>query len=97
MSSTSGDAHPQPNYALIFGVLLALTAVTVAVSRIHLGFAGNLALAAVVATIKGLLVAMYFMHLKFEKKHLIIAVAIPLFFFVVLIIGLLPDIVFGRM
>lgn len=94
---SKSDAHPHPNYGLIFGVLLALTVVTVVISRIHLGFAGNMALAVAVATVKGLLVAMYFMHLKFEKKHLVIAVAIPLFFVAAFIIGLLPDIVFGRM
>jgi cytochrome c oxidase subunit 4 len=92
---SNAEVHAVPNYRVIFGALLGLTVVTVAVSRVHLGFYGNLALAMLVACCKGLLVAAYFMHLKFERRYLVYAVAIPLFFTVVLILGLLPDILFG--
>jgi cytochrome c oxidase subunit IV len=94
MTNENAAALPQPNYKLIFGTLLALTLVTVAISRLDLGMAGNMALAIIVASIKALLVAAYFMHLKFERWMLVAVVAAPLFFTVVLILGLLPDICF---
>jgi cytochrome c oxidase subunit 4 len=55
-------------YILVFVSLMALTIVTVAVSRLHLPVAGAVAVALVVASIKGTLVAGYFMHLVSEKK-----------------------------
>ena len=47
---------------------MALTFVTVAISRVHLPVPAAVALALVVASIKGGLVAGYFMHLVSEKK-----------------------------
>lgn len=55
-------------YILVFVSLLVLTLVTVAVSRLHLPVAGAVAVALVVASIKGTLVAGYFMHLLSERK-----------------------------
>ena len=55
-------------YILVFVSLMVLTLVTVAVSRLHLPIAGAVAVALVVATVKGGLVAGYFMHLVAERK-----------------------------
>lgn len=55
-------------YILVFVSLMALTLITVAVSRLHLPTGGAVALALVVASIKGGLVAAYFMHLISERK-----------------------------
>ncbi len=55
-------------YILIFVTLMALTIVTVAISRLHLPTHLAVSLALVVATIKGGLVASYFMHLISERK-----------------------------
>lgn len=55
-------------YIIVFVSLLVLTLVTVAVSRLHLPVAGAVAVALVVASIKGTLVAGYFMHLLSERK-----------------------------
>lgn len=55
-------------YIMVFVSLMALTIVTVAVSRLHLPIAGAVAVALVVATVKGGLVAGYFMHLVSERK-----------------------------
>lgn len=52
-----------------WGVLLLLTAATVAISRIHLG-AANIWAALGIATTKASLVALFFMHVK-EEGHLI--------------------------
>ncbi|MBO6573888.1 MAG: cytochrome C oxidase subunit IV family protein [Rhodothermales bacterium] len=55
-------------YMIVFGALLVLTVVTVAVAYIDLSIGPALALALFIASIKGGLVAAYFMHLIDEKK-----------------------------
>jgi len=47
---------------------MALTVVTVAVSYLDVSFLTGVAIAIFIATIKGSLVACYFMHLISEKK-----------------------------
>jgi cytochrome c oxidase subunit IV len=54
--------------------LLALTAVTVAVARIDLG-AGNVAVALGIAVAKATLVALFFMHLKYEHRFHVVVLA----------------------
>ncbi len=67
--ASSADIDRQvKTYILIFVTLLVLTMVTVAVSRLHLPVAGAVAVALIVASIKGSLVAGYFMHLLSERK-----------------------------
>lgn len=58
---------PWKLYAGIFGVLIVLTVITVAISRVDLG-AANLAVAIIVATIKASLVVTFFMHLKDDRR-----------------------------
>lgn len=67
-------------YILVFVALAALTMVTVAVSYLHLSPLAAIGLALVIATIKGSLVAGFFMHLISERK-LIYAVLILTFVF----------------
>jgi len=55
-------------YIIVFVALMALTLITVAVSYLHLPPKAAIAVALFVATIKGSLVACYFMHLISEKK-----------------------------
>ncbi len=91
--SEHADTHP--NYGLIFGALMVLTVVTVGVSRLDLGTVGNTLLAVAIASVKGLLVAMYFMHLKFERRYFVLAIVLPPFFFALAYIaGVLPDVGF---
>jgi cytochrome c oxidase subunit 4 len=52
---------------LVFGTLLALTVVTVAVASLNLGESTTVLVAVSIATVKATLVAMFFMHLKGEK------------------------------
>jgi cytochrome c oxidase subunit 4 len=54
-------------YMAVFGALLALTVVTVAVSYLQLPAAPGVAVAVAIATLKASLVAMFFMHLKGER------------------------------
>lgn len=74
-------------YILVFVTLMALTIVTVAISRLHLPIAIAVTIALVVATVKGGLVASYFMHLISEKKliYWVLGVTVAFFFFVLIL------------
>ena len=72
-------------YITVFVTLMVLTIVTVAISRLHLSVPVAVTFALVVATIKGSLVACYFMHLIAEKKLIYAVLALTVAFFVVLI------------
>jgi cytochrome c oxidase subunit IV len=76
-------------YMYIFGTLLVMTVVTVAVSYLHLSIIPALAVALVVAIFKGTLVARYFMHLSGEKpiifQFLILTAAFLVFMFILFI------------
>jgi cytochrome c oxidase subunit IV len=70
----------------IYFALIVFTAITVAVSRIDLGD-GNIWVALMVAVVKCSLVALYFMHLRWDSPFngMVLCAA---FFFVALFIGL---------
>lgn len=69
MSSHAHDVQKEvKRYLIVFAALAALTVITVAVSYLHLELHEAVILAMIVATIKGGLVACYFMHLISEKK-----------------------------
>ena len=55
-------------YLLVFAALAFLTIVTVAISYLHLNIHAAVAVALLVAIVKGSLVACYFMHLISERK-----------------------------
>ena len=83
--------HPNPNYMAIFWWLLALTIGEVGIIFMHLPRAILVILLVGFALAKASLVAMYFMHLKFEKRTLGIIVLTPLTICVLLVFALLPD------
>jgi cytochrome c oxidase subunit 4 len=72
-------------YVTVFVALMALTIITVAVSRFHLPVPIAVTVALVVATIKGTLVACYFMHLISEKKLIYAVLVLTAVFFVALL------------
>jgi cytochrome c oxidase subunit 4 len=72
-------------YITVFVSLMALTIITVAISRLHLPVPIAISVALLVATIKGSLVACYFMHLITEKKLIYAVLALTVAFFVVLL------------
>ena len=63
---TVGHVVPFKLLVGVFGLLLVLTWVTVAATWIDLG-AGNLWLALIIATVKGVFVLLYFMHLRWDR------------------------------
>lgn len=54
-------------YLLIFGALMVLTGVTAAVAFVDLGLL-NTVVAMTIAVGKGLLVVLFFMHLRYSEK-----------------------------
>ena len=54
-------------YALIFGILMVLTLATTAIGMVDLGRL-NVVVALVIATIKALLVVLFFMHIYWSSK-----------------------------
>lgn len=86
--------HHKVNYILIFSLLIVLTVVTVAVAfkRLEKEWM-NLGVALAVASVKALLVARYFMHMKFEGKLIKLTMVFPIILCVIMIAGLVPDLV----
>ncbi len=96
VSASDGHApeqeHHDPPYYKILGVLTALTAVELfwpvwfpqAPIMLILGLS-------VMAGAKALLVAMYYMHLKFESKVLWFVMAFPVILAIIMVAGFLPD------
>ena len=77
-------------YILVFAALAVLTIVTVAVKYLHLSLFPAICLALLIATVKGSLVACYFMHLISEKKlvyFILIFTAVNLVVLAVLVIS----------
>jgi len=61
------DVTPLPTYFFVFIALAAGTLLTWYASTINLGWA-NTPIALVIATIKAVLVILYFMHLKYSTR-----------------------------
>jgi cytochrome c oxidase subunit IV len=72
-------------YITVFVALMALTIITVGISYLHLPVPIAVTAALLVATVKGSLVACYFMHLISEKKLIYAVLALTAAFFVALL------------
>jgi cytochrome c oxidase subunit 4 len=88
--------HHKVPYFLIFGVLVVLTIVTVAVAFLDIkSEIIKVLLALTIASIKASAVALFFMHLKFEGKLIYLILIVPLLLCILLVCALIPDIVHG--
>jgi cytochrome c oxidase subunit 4 len=72
------------SYLKIGAALYVFTIITVAVNQIHLAVPFAVALALIIATTKGSMVAAVFMHLSHEKKWVYGALILTVIFFAVL-------------
>jgi cytochrome c oxidase subunit IV len=87
----TASTHSEPNYMAIFWWLFVLTVLEVAVtytplSKLVIGF-----LLVAMALGKAALVALFFMHLRFERVTLGMIALTPLILCVFLLFMLLPD------
>ena|SRR5438552_3012718 len=78
-------------YALIFGILLLLTAVTTATGYVDLGRM-NVVVALAIAAIKGVLVVLFFMHLAYSRRLTQMTIVAALMWLALLISLTLADI-----
>ncbi len=86
------EHHSGPGkYILVWGALMVLTLVTVFTGRMHIE-TGALALALVIASVKGALVALYFMHLAEHQGASRLVFATSMLFVVLMLLFTLFDI-----
>lgn len=93
--TTQTQQQSAKKYLMVFVWLCVLTAVEVGLvyidmSKTLLGF-----LLVVSALAKAALVAMYFMHLKFEGRLIYFIVIAPIVIAIIFVLALFPDIVYG--
>jgi cytochrome c oxidase subunit 4 len=94
----SGDAHGGEgahhsglSYYAVFGILFVVTVLEVGLAYLDLNKVLKISLFVVMALYKAVMVALYFMHLKFERKTMWLIASAPLIFGVILAIGAYPD------
>src|SRR5450432_1856397 len=95
---TESWPHHHVPFIKIFFALLILTAITVGIGM-YMRFDNelvNVLLALLIAATKASLVAMFFMHLKFEGKLIVTIFLVPLALCVLLVVALLPDVVMNK-
>jgi cytochrome c oxidase subunit 4 len=81
---------PVRTYVAVYGVLMVLTATTVAVSRINLG-EFNFVVAMTIAVAKAVLVIMFFMHVKQASALTKLFVGAGFFWVAIMIVFVLSD------
>lgn len=84
-------AHKQPRYMVVWGALFVLTMIEVCVAFLGLPKTAIVLMLVGLAIWKASLVAMYYMHLKFEPARLIVTVMAPLPLAVILVMLVLMD------
>ncbi len=86
------EKKKQPSYMLIWFVLLVLTVVEVGVAYVS-SLPRNVLVVVLVglAVWKATLVAMYYMHLKFERLRLILLATAPLPLAIILVVAILLE------
>jgi len=84
--------HAHPPYMMIFFALGALTFLELGVAFLgHLGKTTIILILVVMAIWKALLVALYFMHLRFETNRLRILAIAPLPLAVIMILAVITE------
>jgi len=84
---------PLSSYVLIWLGLLMLTALTVTTASLHLG-GWSVFAAIAIATVKGTLVLLYFMHLKYEDRVFKVMLFLALLTLTVIMVLTFCDVLF---
>ena len=90
IEESQAHVHVVPPWILltVFAALLVLTFMTVAVTWVDFGRTANVWIALTIAAIKAALVALYFMHLRWDSPFNGV-ILIAALFFVALLIGII--------
>lgn len=92
-SDTHSSPHhitPVPTYYAIFGALMVLTAITVAVAFVDLGVFST-PVAILIAVVKATLVILWFMHVKYNSRMIWLVVIGSFIFLAILFVWTLFD------
>lgn len=87
----STESHPQPRYLLVWGGLALLTAVEVGAAFVGLPRKVTIIVLVALAIWKALLVALYFMHLKYEPHGLRIIALAPILPAILLVVIIMME------
>ena len=87
----SGQAHPRPNYGGVFLSLFVLTIFEIIVANLPIPRRVIILSLVSLAILKASLVAMFYMHLRFEKILLAVVAVAPLLFSIILTVAVGRD------
>lgn len=82
-------AHPP--YMMIWGILAVLMFAKVAVSLVGMARWLSISLLVAISLVSALLVALYYMHLRFEPRKLWLIAAVPIPLIVILILTVIQE------
>lgn len=85
-------AKKQPNYMAVFAGLAVLTVLEVGVAFVGMPKTMTIIVLVGLAIWKALLVALYYMHLRFEPPRLIAMVMVPLPLALILVLAVLTEV-----
>jgi len=89
-------AHARPNYVAIYLWLVGLLMVSLLAVYLPFSQTTTITIIFLIAAAKAVIVAAYFMHMKFERWLIYAMVITPLLLFVIMTVTLIPDIVYNR-
>ena len=85
------ESRPHPNYLGIFAILFVLTLVEVSVAFVGLSKLLTILALVLLALWKALLVALYYMHLRYEPRRLRLLALTPLPLAIILVVAVLTE------
>ena len=93
-ADTHNESHSHmKELTLTFVGLIILTVITVKIAKVDFGsVAVNITIAMFIASIKATLVAMYFMHLKWEEKLIVFFAALSIPFVILMVATMVWDV-----
>ena len=92
----AATAHARPNYVLIWAWLMGLLFVSLLAVYLPFSHVVTVTMIFSIAVAKAVLVAAYFMHLRFERWLIYAIVISPILLFITMTLTLIPDIAYNR-
>jgi caa(3)-type oxidase subunit IV len=92
----AATAHPRPNYVAIWAWLMGLLFVSLLAVYLPFSQPVTVTLIFLIALAKAILVAVHFMHMRFERWLIHAIVITPLLLFIIMTLSLIPDIVYNK-
>ena len=89
-------AHARPKYVAVYLWLVGLLIVSLLAFHLPFSHGTTVAIIFLIAAAKAVIVAAYFMHLKFERWIIYAMVITPLCLFLIMTLTLIPDVVYNR-